>query len=177
MVNEKKIKLIEELKELREIKGITYQEIADKTLKNGEPVSLSTVKKVFSNNYSHDHDYTHILKPIANVLTPPSEDDTLEIKILQTRLELKEEKIYELESRLEKKEENFKEREKFYKQQIAFFTNQTENRDGHINNRDEHIRNLDDHIKHLNQAIDRKDALIRALFLGKKEEINLGFND
>lgn len=163
MVNEKKRKLIEELRQLREQKGITYQEIADITAENGEPVSLSTVKKVFSEKYAHDHDYNHVLKPIADVLTPPSENDTLEIKILQTRLELKEQKIFELEERLAKKDENYKEREAFYKEQINFFSKQTNSRDEHINNRDNHIKNLDNHISRLNDAIERKDALIRQL--------------
>lgn len=167
MVNEKKQKLINELKELREQKGITYQQIADETEAHGEPVSLSTIKKVFSEKYAHDHDYTHVLKPIADVLTPPSDNDTLEIKTLQTRLELKEQKIFELEERLAKKEENYKEREAFYKEQINFFRKQANSRDEHINNRDNHIKNLDNHISRLNDAIDRKDALIRQLLLDK----------
>ena len=164
MVKEKKIKLIDELRELKDKKNVTYQDIAEKTAENGEPVSLSTVKKVFSDKYNHDHDYTHVLKPIANVLMPPSVNDTLEVKILQTRLDLKDERIKELEERLEKKEYSYKERESFYKEQIEYFRNQTQNRDGHINNRDEHIKNLDDHIRHLNQAVERKDALIKALY-------------
>lgn len=164
MVNEKKQKLIEELKALKDQKGYTYQQIADMTEANGEPVSLSTVKKVFSEKYTHDHDYIHILKPIANVLTPPSDDDTLEIKTLQTRLELKEQKIFELEERLAKKEESYKEREAFYKEQINFFRKQTNSRDEHINNRDSHIKNLDDHISQQNEAIARKDALIKSLY-------------
>lgn len=37
MVNEKKLELIDELKALREEKGITYQEIADRTAASGTP--------------------------------------------------------------------------------------------------------------------------------------------
>lgn len=38
-VNTKKLELIQELKELRQQKGMTYQQIADKTAANGEAVS------------------------------------------------------------------------------------------------------------------------------------------
>ena len=68
MVNVKKRELIEELKTLRVEKNITYQQIVDETAKNGTPVSLSTVKHVFSDRYNHDHDYENVLKPIAEVL-------------------------------------------------------------------------------------------------------------
>ena len=43
MLNEQKLKFIAELKELREVRGITYQQIADATEANGEAVSLSTI--------------------------------------------------------------------------------------------------------------------------------------
>lgn len=68
MINVKKLELINELKALREEKGMSYQQIADKTVENNEPVSLSTIKLVFSKNNKHDHDYLNVLKPIADVL-------------------------------------------------------------------------------------------------------------
>ena len=159
----KKGELIEELKELRVQKGMTYQQIYDEIQRQGGSVSLSTIKLVFSDKRSHEHDYNNVLKPISDALSS-SDDVSLEKKILLTRLELKEERINELEERLEKKESSYKEREAFYKEQIDFFKTQTKNRDGHISNRDEHIHNLDDHIKALNQAVARKDALIKVLY-------------
>lgn len=97
MLNAKKVEFIDELKELRKEKGITYQQIADETEKNGEAVSLSTIKHVFSDKYNHDHDWKSVLRPIANVLMPPSEDDDLETRALQTRLELNKEIIKQLQ--------------------------------------------------------------------------------
>lgn len=70
MLNAKKEELMEELKALRDQTGMTYQQIADATEKIGYPVSLSTVKNVFSDKNKHDHDYTNTLKPIADVLHP-----------------------------------------------------------------------------------------------------------
>ena len=147
MVNTKKLELIDELKQLRTQKGITYQEIADQTEANGESVSLSTIKMVFSNKYHHDHDYNHVLKPIANVLMPPSEDDNIEVKILQTRLELKDEIINQLQDRVNIKERKHRDREEFLMEQLKFYKEQ--------------IQFKDSQIRRLNEAIDRKDEMIR----------------
>jgi transcriptional regulator with XRE-family HTH domain len=150
MLKTKKEELIEELKELRLEKGITYQEIADKTAENGCPVSLSTIKHVFSDKYTHDHDYNNILKPIADVLSPPSEDDALETKTLQTRLDLKEEIIKDYKARLEAKDKKHKDREQFY-------MNLIEHLQAEISFKNEQI-------KHHNEAMDRKDATLKELY-------------
>lgn len=155
MVNAKKLELIEELKALRMEKGITYQQIVDGTEENGCPVSLSTVKLVFSDKRNHDHDYNNVLKPIADVLSPPSQDDQLEVKILQTRLELKEEIILQLQQRLEKKERKHKDREDFFIEQLNFYREQ--------------IQFKNSQIKRLNEAIDRKDKMIRERLIEEKE--------
>lgn len=154
MVNEKKRELIEELKALRKQKHITYQEIADMTRENGEEVSLSTIKHVFSETRSLNHDYDHVLRPIANVLTPPSDEDSLEIKILQTRLQYKDEIINQLQERINTKDQKHRDRESFYIEQIEFHKEQ--------------IKFKDSQIKRLNEAIDRKDAMIRKKLI--KEE-------
>ena len=150
MLMTKKQELIEELKALRIQKGITYQEIADKTAENGCSVSLSTIKHVFSDKYTHDHDYNNVLKPIADILSPPSDDDALETKALQTRLELKEEMIKEYQARLEAKEKKHKDREQFYMNLIEHL--QTE------------ISFKNEQIKHHNEAMDRKDATLKELY-------------
>lgn len=147
MLNEQKLKFIDELRELREVRGLTYQQIADETEANGEAVSLSTIKHVFSEKYSHDHSWESVLRPIANVLMPPSEDDDLETKALQTRIELNKEIIKQLQDRLEAKEQKHKDREAFLMEQIAFYKDQ--------------IKFKDDEIKRFQENIDRKDAMLR----------------
>ena len=141
MVNAKKLELIEELKALRNEKGITYQEIADRTEENGEAVSLSTIKMVFSEKHNHDHDYNKVLRPIANVLSPVSDDDSLSIKVLQNRLQ--------------RKETRHSEQEEFYKDQLQFCKDQ--------------IQFKDSQIRRLNEAIDRKDAMIRKYLIAGEE--------
>ena len=146
-MNAKKLEFIEELKALRKEKGITYQQIADETEVNGEPVSLSTIKHVFSDKYSHDHDWKTILRPIANVLIPPTEDDDLETRALQTRIELNKEIIKQLQERLEAKERKHKDREAFLMEQIDFYKAQ--------------IVFKDNEIKRFQENIDRKDSMLR----------------
>jgi hypothetical protein len=150
LVNAKKQELIEELKALRVEKGYTYQQIADETEKMGSPVSLSTVKLVFSDKRNHNHDYNNVLKPIADVLISPAENDDLEVKVLQTRLELKDEIISQYQTRLEAKDKKYKDREAFYMQQIEFLQQQ--------------IAFKDEQIKHHNEAMDRKDATLKELY-------------
>lgn len=147
MLSAKKSEFIEELKELRKEKGITYQQIVDETEKNGEGVSLSTVKHVFSDKYNHDHDWKNVLRPIANVLMPPSEDDNLETRALQTRLELNKEIIKQLQERIDNKEQKHKDREAFLMEQISFYKDQ--------------IKFKDEEIKRFQDNIDRKDAMLR----------------
>lgn len=154
MLNAKKSEFIEELKELRKEKGITYQQIADETENNGEAVSLSTIKHVFSDKYNHDHDWKTVLRPIANVLMPPSEDDNIETRALQTRLELNKEIIKQLQTRIEIKEQKHKDREAFLMEQISFYKDQ--------------IKFKDDEIKRFQENIDRKDAMLRK-FLSEEE--------
>lgn len=146
-MNAKKLEFIEELKALRKEKGITYQQIVDETEVNGEPVSLSTIKHVFSDKYSHDHDWKTVLRPIANVLIPPTEDDDLETRALQTRIELNKEIIKQLQERLETKERKHKDREAFLMEQIDFYKTQ--------------IVFKDNEIKRFQENIDRKDSMLR----------------
>lgn len=147
MLNAKKVEFIDELKALRKEKGISYQQIADETEANGEAVSLSTIKHVFSDKYNHDHDWKNVLRPIANVLMPPSEDDDLETRALQTRLELNKEIIKQLQDRLEAKEQKHKDREAFLMEQIDFYKAQIAFKDGEI--------------KRFQENIDCKDSMLR----------------
>ena len=88
------LKFIEELRELKDQKKMTLEQIAEKTEENGEAVSLSTVKSVFSRDKKHNHDYNNTLLPIFNALSEREDSDDPIIHILQTRLEIKNEAIW-----------------------------------------------------------------------------------
>ena len=113
-------------------------------------VSLSTIKLVFSDKHNHDHDYQNVLKPIADVLSPPSDDDSITIKTLQARLDLKDEIINQLQSRIDIKEQKHKDREQFYMNLIEHLQAQ--------------ISFKDEQIKHHNEAMDRKDKKLAELY-------------
>lgn len=154
IVKEKTKNVINELKRMRLEKGFTYQDIAEKTEANGEAVSLSSIKLVFSDNDKHNHDYNKIIKPIANVLLDAKEDDS-DLKSMRAILEYKNELINQLQERLASKDRKHKEREQFLMEQFDFYKEQ--------------IAFKDSQIKRLNEAIDRKDAFIKKQ-LSKEEK-------
>ena len=60
---------VSQLKEAKQRTGMTYQEIVDVTERNGEGVSLSTVKRLFSEDVSgYDFRYETTILPVANAL-------------------------------------------------------------------------------------------------------------
>lgn len=61
--------LLDELKRRRKAKGLSYQDIADITEKNGEAVSMSTVKRVFAAGADiDDFRFQTSILPIARVV-------------------------------------------------------------------------------------------------------------
>lgn len=165
MVDKKILKVIEDLKVARREKNISYQEIANRTEANGEPVSLSTIKLVFSDKPKHNHNYENVILPIANALSPDNDDD-IDIKLLQARLDLKDEmlreknrNIDELKERLKMKDQRHKERESTFLNQIEFYKDQ--------------ILFQKDQIKRFHNNIDRKDAMLRKLLIKDDPEVGL----
>lgn len=62
-------KIVSQLKSARKEQRLSYQGIVDRTEQNGEPVSIATVKRVFSDNPSGiDFRYDNTLLPIARAL-------------------------------------------------------------------------------------------------------------
>jgi len=79
---------LNELKRARLARQMTYQEIVDICEKNGEPVSLTTVKRVFSAEAGSGFRYRTTILPIAHAVlgkaaeSPPNENaDTLLVAI------------------------------------------------------------------------------------------------
>lgn len=73
--------IVSQLKTARKEQRLSYQDIVERTEQNGEPVSITTVKRVFSDNPSGiDFRYDNTLKPIARALgiTFEPEDEPLD---------------------------------------------------------------------------------------------------
>jgi hypothetical protein len=126
--------LIIKLKEVKEEKGLSLNEIVDLVEKNGDCVSRSSVQRVFSDG-SEDSSfrYEETIVPIANALldvdTIEATDD-MDIQAMKMLLQYKNKKIIELEAAIDREkvkagEKINKERQRynsaieFLKRQIA----------------------------------------------------------
>lgn len=160
-IAEKSKNIIEHLKVVKEEKGITFQEISDKTAENREYVSVSTIKNVFSDNDKHVHDYNKTIKPIARVLIGDIDDNYPIAGSYAAISEYKSEIIEKLEEQIkvlmaqkEASSKKHKEREAFLMEQLDFYKEQ--------------IKFKDAEIKRFQENIDRKDKAIKKWLI--KEE-------
>lgn len=167
------IKLIEELRELKKITKKTFKEISDKTAENGEYVSESTIKNVFSLETKHRHDFDHTLQPIYNALVPSSDNDQPIIHIYKTRLEIQSETIRQLEEKIISLEEEYTKRldknDEKHKAQEEVYTN-------FINTLQDEIKYKNEQINQLLDSVEKKSTAIRELYtiligLKKSEEV------
>lgn len=140
-MHQKKIaEIVTKLKRVREENGLSYQKIVEIVEKNGEYVSLSTVKRVFEDgSEAYGFQFENTLKPIANaVLGIYSETDIVsasEVDALKSIITYKSDRISELEAQLGRTEESYRRRLEFLKEQITL-------KDMRIDRRDEMIETL-----------------------------------
>lgn len=144
MLQKKIAEIISKLKKVREENGLSYQKIVELVEKNGEAVSLSTVKRVFEEgSESYGFQYENTLKPIADaVLGIYESSDTVtpdEADALKAIIDYKSDRITELRAQLERTEESYRRRLDFLKDQIAL-------KDKRIDRRDDMIEKLLDTI-------------------------------
>ena len=140
MLQKKIAEIITKLKKVREEEGISYQKIVELVENNGGTVSVSTVKRVFSEgSEAFGWQYENTLKPIADAVLGiygPSEAATAdEADALKAIIDYKSDKIMELTAQLERCEESYRRRIDFLKEQIAL-------KDSRIDRRDEMIEKL-----------------------------------
>ncbi|MBO5921745.1 MAG: hypothetical protein J6S92_03710 [Oscillospiraceae bacterium] len=144
MLQKKIAEIISKLKKVREENGLSYQKIVELVEKNGEAVSLSTVKRVFEEgSESYGFQYENTLKPIADaVLGVYESSDTVtpdEADALKAIIDYKSDRIAELQAQIEQTEESYRSRLDFLKDQIAL-------KDKRIDRRDDMIEKLLDTI-------------------------------
>lgn len=114
--------VILKLKEVKEQRGLSLNEIVDLVEKNGDYISRSSVQRVFSDG-SEDVSfrYEETIRPIANALLDIDtieDSDNMDIRAMKTLLQYKNKRIEELESQLDKEKLRYhekleKERERF----------------------------------------------------------------
>lgn len=73
---EKTMDLLAKIKAAKDAKHLSYQDIADLTEKNGEAVSLSTVRRIFSKDACvEDFRYNQTIRPIVRAVLGIDEDE------------------------------------------------------------------------------------------------------
>ena len=129
--------IIIKLKEVRDEKGLSYNDILRLMEKNNDFLSKSTISRVFAEGSEEmSFKYEETIRPIANALLDIEnieEDDDMDIKAMKSLLKYKIQRIEELEAALAKEKVKYherldKEREK-HEKDIAFLTHQIELKD------------------------------------------------
>ena len=98
--------IIIRLKEVREEKGLSYNDIINLVEEQGGSISKTTLSKIFSDG-SEDmcFSYENTLRPIANALLDIEnieEDDDVDAQAMKSLLKYKIQRIKELEDQVEK---------------------------------------------------------------------------
>ena len=103
MTNTKDIIL--QLKEVREEKGLSYNDILSLMEKNGDYLAKSTISRVFADGSEEmSFRYEETIRPIANALLDIEtieDDDTIDTKAMKLLLKYKVQRIEELEKQME----------------------------------------------------------------------------
>ena len=107
MTNTKDI--IIKLKEVRNEKGLSYNDILALMEKNGDYLSKSTISRVFAEGSEDETSlrYEETIRPIANALLDIEtieEDDNVDVQAMKSLLKYKNQRIEDLEREIEKLE-------------------------------------------------------------------------
>lgn len=156
MPDPKTQKIIAQLKKIREDRGLSCQSICDMVESSGGYVSLTSVKRVFSDgSETQNFRYNETLKPIVTALLginePPPEDgsesvERSEIEALKTVIGIKNQTNDELVAENERLKAD-------YEGKLAYIKNEAEQKH-------EHIVELTEQTKELTAQIKRKDRII-----------------
>lgn len=101
--------IIIKLKEVREEKGLSYNDILSLMEKNGDYLSKSTISRVFAEGSEDETSfrYEETIRPIANALLDIEtieEDDNVDVQAMKSLLKYKNQRIEDLEREIEKLE-------------------------------------------------------------------------
>lgn len=149
--------IILKLKEVKNEKGYSYNEIVALLEKNGDYISRSTVQRVFSEG-SEDISfrYEETIRPIAKALLDIEnieDDDVVDVQAMKVLLKYKIQRIEELEQQLDK--EKLKTSEKLERER--------ERANKSIDFLKDQVRKKDDRIDLLLDAVREKDELYKQL--------------
>ena len=154
MTNTKDI--ITKLKEVREEKKLSFQDIMDLMEKNGDYIAKSTLSRVFSDGSEELHfKYEETIRPIANALLDIDrieDDDVLDVIAMKTLLQYKDRRIKELEKQIQELETQLAKEKNKYHEKLE-------------KERDQHQRSIDFLKNQIDLKDKRMDQLLEAVFV------------
>lgn len=154
MTNTKDI--ITKLKEVREEKKLSFQDIMDLMEKNGDYIAKSTLSRVFSDGSEELHfKYEETIRPIANALLDIDrieDDDVLDVIAMKTLLQYKDRRIKELEKQIQEVEAQISKEKNRYHEKLE-------------KERDQHQRSIDFLKNQIDLKDKRMDQLLEAVFV------------
>ena len=163
--------LIVKLKEVREEKGYSYNDILDLMEKNGDYLSKSTISRVFAEG-SEDMSfkYEETIRPIAKALLDIEtieDNDDLDLKAIKLLLKYKIQRIEELEKQIDDLNTSLdKEKIKYHEK----LDEQRELYDSRIDFLKEQISLKDKRMDQLLEAVFMKDQLLNQAYLSHKPD-------
>ena len=150
--------IIPKLREAKEAKGLSYQDISDITERNGEYVSVSSVKRVFSKDADlSNFRYNQTIRPIIRAVldldaeTEEPTDDPKQaeeyyttIEAMKAVIEFKHQQITEYAKEIEKLKETIQSAEEAHQKALAEITAETRLKIDHLKDQIQYLRSVND---------------------------------
>ena len=148
--------LIIKLKEVREEKNLSYNDIFNLIEENGDFVSRSTIQRVFAEGSEEtSFKYEETIRPIAKVLLDIEtieDDDNLDVQAIKTILKYKIQRIEDLERQVKQLEASFSKEKVKYHEKLD-------------KEREQHQRSIDFLKDQISLKDKRIDQLLEAVFV------------
>ena len=151
--------IIEKLREAKEVKGLSYQDITDITEENGEYVSVSSVKRVFSKNSDiSNFRYNQTIRPIVRAVlgldeetAEPTDDPNqpeeyyTTIEAMKAVLEFKHQQLTESAKEIERLKEALQAANEAHQKAIDTLAADSRAKIDHLKDQIAYLRSVNDH--------------------------------
>lgn len=151
--------IIEKLREAKEVKGLSYQDITDITEENGEYVSVSSVKRVFAKNSDiSNFRYNQTIRPIVRAVlgldeetAEPTDDPNqpeeyyTTIEAMKAVLEFKHQQLTESAKEIERLKEALQAANEAHQRTIDTLAADSRAKIDHLKDQIAYLRSVNDH--------------------------------
>lgn len=151
--------IIPKLREAKEVKGLSYQDITDITEENGEYVSVSSVKRVFAKDSDvSNFRYNQTIRPIIRAVlgldeetAEPTDDPNqpeeyyTTIEAMKAVLEFKHQQLIESSKEIERLKEALQTANEDHRKAIDTITAEARLKIDHLKDQIAYLRSINDH--------------------------------